>query len=354
MDGLENKIESVVNFFVKFIRSITYLFFPKLFIKSIENDNNAITPPLTFLSIFSFGLIKFWKYILLMLIIGFKGCSMQVNNMAPTRTTVPEFSFIQSFGIPSIEEILLLSIPFVLLSVLLSKLFKKLASRLKLKYKIDSEALYIYTSSIVVLIFSISFILDLEYFSIIILILTPAYIFYILLLSAKTSLEVSKVKFYLVCASFAILIPVAQIGGIYLIMENYFKIVPHQDEIEKYVSQDLFETKLISHRTIQTESFLKILLRSNEKKTTEYYFVPNISHNIYDNDSLIIGEVVNIIYDSKVKPDQSVILDLKCKLKDTTVQLDDSYFSFNVINTTNLKERKILTKVTSANNVYKK
>lgn len=376
---IEKKISEAIDFIFLFFRSLGYFIFPWRIVDKIKSPTEVF-PPLAFLAILSFFGLKLWTYFFLVIEVGHENNSL-ISSTDATLTSSKELTIGEFISIPGFEEIFSLTIPYIFLVIILSKLMRKFVKRGKIITETDLGDIIIYFCGFLVILFPVIFLLhevlwfsdDTRDLKILLLLAIPPYLFLMFRSAISSAIKWKAVR---VSAILSLLIPLLTLSFIFgsIYISTHVSAFENGDlapaNVNNYLKKELFETKLVSRKNAQDFIYWKILVRVTDEKAGEYTpCFHDLSGKVYgvtrfDKDSVIRQDLCNLeevsfemIIDSTldstvvVKKDMfngnRICYETKLLYAKTTCvvdrnKYDELYVQLNVINAESVSPEKIV------------
>lgn len=277
---IEKKLSEAINLVFLFFKTLFYFAFPLWIVKRMKGEQ-AVFPPLAFLSILSFFGLKLWAYFFLYVNIGTENAELQLNTDA-TLAKGKELMLDDFITIPDFDEIVGLTIPYILLVAALVLVIKRATSRIKINQDLDLGSIATYFCGFLVVLVPIVLLISnavtrnistLGTFLILFVAVTP-YLF--LMLAGAISKNLNRMLRLRVIATLSLLLPVLTVtfmlGSLYL--STHVSAFENEDlspeNADIYRHKVLFEASISDPNYLNQKDGWEIALNVCDRASMEY------------------------------------------------------------------------------------
>lgn len=302
IDEIEKKVNSSLEFTIKFFYTILFFVNPIGLAKKIKTKDKNLIQPNTFLSFISFVTTRLLKISFVVFWAHANSCNKDKNKIEPTIIKAKEINIEDLVTIPSFEDFIYIALFFILFTYILSKAFTVLFKKLSIRFETDVSSLITYYNAYYLLIVCILFYISenkyipnkfndfFKYLNIDLSIIV-LYSFTILLFYNLVSLNAKgKISNYYKVIIIPLCIGIVHLN--YFIFSESFNLYFEKkgSEVEKefviYKNRNLIDGILIKYDDSLKFVELAITNNSNEKLLI---LSNNRENSLYKNDSSLIG-----------------------------------------------------------------
>ncbi|MBI3134495.1 MAG: hypothetical protein HYZ14_07430 [Bacteroidetes bacterium] len=326
---IEKKIKGTVEFILTLFTSAFYFLFPFFLVRTLKKSADKITPPYTFLAILAFFGLKLWSFVFLKHLVN-DSTEIPGHSIKVTQTTAETLNVLDFIGIPSWEEIIMLTIPYMIMTIALAKLCAWVTKRLDISFGIPPDQSIIYFSGFLILVFPLMLIVADQKWEIPLLLSLPLYLFMVFQHSMTDKISFRFISFM---SGYAVIVPAAIISFMYLTLWTGTTVFSKDESvfsetyINRYKSADLFNVKLMDLYPEKETFKWKVLLKSNDTEHHSYQVHFKPGSVVYNEDTTTICRIESITGDKIFNSAEPTTLEVTTTFLDTAGRHSDYFFT---------------------------
>ncbi len=356
---IENKIKGITVFLTELFVVLFSFILPKFFVKALRRKSEGASGPFTFLTINAFFGLKLWTFIFITYLV-YNTPSYEQRSYVQTESTTPDkLSVLDYVGIPALDELIFLTIPYIVIAVCIAWLFERRCKKKKWDLEISPRDLMLYFAGFLILAIPLILIVDLGWiegtsnqkdelnkstgsfdlfwFRLVILLSLPFHLLQTLKLASGKFWNAKKYLRGFLVWSFVLPLTVfgAMISTLFVsnkILDSSERILSNKT-VDNYLSSDLFKARIVDTLHSDDAFYWKVIIKGNDTKNDKYEVLDKKGYIIFNE----LGDTICNIKTVKGKKDfdshDPGILDITSDFPQVT-QSDYLFIRLSVFNKT--------------------
>lgn len=293
---IENKVKGITLFVSELCLILLSFLYPSLVVKNLKAKTGKSSGPFTFLTIHAFFGLKLWTFIFISFLVYNTPTYRQVSGIY-TESTLPAILTIKDYiGVPAIDELIFLTVPYILISICLAWYFDKKCKKNGWEFEISPRDLMLYFAGFLILSIPIILILDIEWIlrfspnyipnelssnnlnfsrvKLIILLSLPIHLFMTLKYAAGKFWNTR--KYFGGIFLWSLILPFTVFSGMVASLYISNKVLTNDENllsdggVNKYLPADLFKAKVIDTTHVDDMFRWDIIIKGNDTKNDLY------------------------------------------------------------------------------------